>query len=269
MKYPVYKRYKDSESPLIGRIPAHWDEKRAKYFFREVDERSTTGNEELLSVSHITGVTPRSEKDVTMFLAESYEGYKTCQPDDLVINIMWAWMGALGVSRHQGIVSSAYGVYRQKRDSLFDSDYLNFLSRIPEYVTEYTRRSTGVHSSRLRMYTDDFFNLPLICPPIEEQKAIARYLDRKLAEIDLFIQNKQRLIQLLKEQKAALIDRAVTKGIDDGVRMKYSGIAWLGEIPAHWTMGRAKTVSSIFVPQRNKPDLNDIAIAVYIRTQLV
>jgi type I restriction enzyme, S subunit len=150
MKHPVYKRYKDSESSLIGRIPAHWDEKRAKYFFCEVDERSTTGNEELLSVSHITGVTPRSEKDVTMFLAESYEGYKTCQPNDLVINIMWAWMGALGVSRHQGIVSSAYGVYRQKQDSFIGRNRIHYLIVI---ICIFCRgfRSTllNIHADRL------------------------------------------------------------------------------------------------------------------------
>ncbi len=91
----------------IGEIPRHWHVKRAKYLFKEVDERSTTGKEELLSVSHMTGVTPRSEKNVTMFLAEDYTGSKTCQKNDLVFNIMWAWMGALGVTDKPGIVSSS------------------------------------------------------------------------------------------------------------------------------------------------------------------
>ena len=104
--------YKDSGLPSLGRVPAHWALKRAKYFFREVDERSSTGDEELLSVSHLTGVTPRREKNVTMFLAESNVGHKRCHPRDLVINTMWAWMGALGVARQTGLVSPSYGVYR-------------------------------------------------------------------------------------------------------------------------------------------------------------
>jgi type I restriction enzyme S subunit len=111
-----YPEYKESKLPWMGKIPKQWTEERAKYFFREVDERSKTGDEELLSVSHMTGVTPRSQKNITMFKAESYARYKLCKPRDLVINTMWAWMGALGVSKYSGIVSSGYGVYRPLDD---------------------------------------------------------------------------------------------------------------------------------------------------------
>jgi hypothetical protein len=96
----------------LGAVPAHWTLLRAKRLFREVDERSKTGKEELLSVSHLTGVTPRRLKTVTMFMAESNVGHKVCRPGDLVINTLSAWMAALGVSRHIGLVSPAYGVYR-------------------------------------------------------------------------------------------------------------------------------------------------------------
>ncbi|MGA7630151.1 MAG: hypothetical protein WCB11_05260, partial [Terriglobales bacterium] len=90
-----YPKYENFVSPWLGSMPAHWRQHRAKYLFHEVDERSTTGKEELLSVSHLTGVTPRSQKTVTMFLAKSNIGHKVCRPDDVVINTMWAWMGAL------------------------------------------------------------------------------------------------------------------------------------------------------------------------------
>ena len=102
----------DSGIKWIGKISENWEVRRAKYLFQEIDERSKTGEEELLSVSHITGVTPRSEKNVNMFLAEDYSGSKLCHKDDLVINIMWAWMGALGISNQTGIVSPSYGVFR-------------------------------------------------------------------------------------------------------------------------------------------------------------
>ena len=107
-----YPDYKNSGLPWLGSVPAAWRLLRAKNLYREIDDRSMTGKEELLSVSHITGVTPRSQKNVTMFLAKSNIGHKICHPDDLAINTMWAWMAALGVSKHLGLVSPAYGVYR-------------------------------------------------------------------------------------------------------------------------------------------------------------
>ncbi len=85
---------KASGIPWLGDTPKHWAIFRAKYLFREVDERSVNGDEELLSVSHITGVTPRSQKNITMFKAQSYVDHKICRPGDLVVNTMWAWMAA-------------------------------------------------------------------------------------------------------------------------------------------------------------------------------
>ena len=178
-------------------------------------------------------------------MAESYEGFKLCHPDDLVINIMWAWMGALGVSSNRGIVSSSYGVYRLRDKSCFDSVYLDYLVRIPEYIAEYHRISQGIRSSRLRMYSDDFFQIPIVCPPIDEQRQIVTYINQKLAQIDQFICYKLRLIELLNEQKTVMINRAVTKGLDPDVPMKPSGIEWLGEIPAHWEIKKIKYCASI------------------------
>lgn len=105
-----YPDCKASTLPALGPIPAHWEERRAKYLYKEVDERSTTGTEVLCSVSHKTGVTPRMAS-VTMFLAESTVGHKICRPNDVVINTLWAWMAALGVAKQVGLVSPAYGVY--------------------------------------------------------------------------------------------------------------------------------------------------------------
>ena len=195
-------------------IPAHWEAKRAKYYFYEVDERSETGTEELLSVSHITGVTPRSEKNITMFQAESYEGYKTCQVGDLVSNIMWAWMGALGVSNYSGIVSSSYGVYRQKNLDNFVSTYLNYLVRTNSYISEFICRSKGIRSSRLRMYTDDFFDIPIIKPPKEEQEKILSYIHTESAKVDEAIAKTEKEIELIQEYRTTLISDAVTGKID-------------------------------------------------------
>ncbi len=201
---------KDSGIAWLREIPAHWETRRARFIFREVDERSNDGSEELLSVSHLTGVTPRSEKNVNMFLAESYEGYKTCKADDLVINIMWAWMGALGIAPRQGIVSSAYGVYRFRRSPEVDPWYFDHLLRTPQYIGEYNRRSKGINSSRLRLYSDSFFDIRLLLPPLKEQEAIVAHIKEKSAAIDAAIAKIEREIELVQEYRTVLISEAVT-----------------------------------------------------------
>lgn len=237
-----YPSYTDTGLPWLGQIPATWKLRRAKYLFREVDERSRTGSEELLSVSHKTGVTPRSQKNVTMFMAESNIGHKVCRPDDLVINTLWAWMAALGVSRHHGIVSPAYGVYRPIDPSGFRPRFADQLLRTPFYAAEYQRCSTGVNSSRLRLYPEAFFRIPIMLPPKEEQEAIVRFLAHANQKIDGFIRAKRKLIGLLNEQKQAIIHQAVTRGIDPSVPLNPSGIPWLGDIPKHWEVRRLKGV---------------------------
>ena len=229
-----YPEYKGSGLPWLGEIPAHWEEKRAKYFFREVDERSETGEEELLSVSHLTGVTPRSEKNVTMFEAESYVGHKLVRPGDLAVNTMWAWMAALGVTMQTGIVSSSYGVYRLLNRRSFVPDYLDHLLRTKPYVAEYYCRSTGIRTSRLRLYPDELLDIPVICPPREEQETMVAYLRAMDKQIARLVRAKQQLIELLNEQKQAIIHRAVTRGLDPNAPMKPTGLDWLPEVPEHW-----------------------------------
>jgi type I restriction enzyme S subunit len=235
-----YPEYRPSHLTWVGEIPSHWEEKRAKYYFREVDERSTTGDEELLSVSHVTGVTPRAQKNVTMFKAESYIGHKVCQSGDLVINTMWAWMAAMGIVKQAGITSPSYGVYRPMRSSDYVPEYVDYLLRTKEYASEYFCRSTGIRSSRLRLYPDEFLDIPIVCPPRDEQRAMLAYLKTKILEIHRFTHNKERLIELLQEQKQAIISHAVTRGIDPDVRLKPSGIDWLGDVLEHWGVRRLK-----------------------------
>jgi type I restriction enzyme S subunit len=235
-----YPAYKDSGVPWLGTVPAHWHLKRAKYSFREVDERSITGQQELLTVSHITGVTPRRERNVTMFLAESNVGHKLCRPNDVVINTMWAWMAALGVAKQVGLVSPSYSVYRPRRSNTLLPEYVDLLLRTHSYASEYLRRSTGINTSRLRLYPEQFLAIPLICPPNLEQSAIVRFLGHADRRIRRCIRAKQKLIKLLGEQKQAIIYGAVTRGLDPNVRLKPSGIEWPGDVPEHWSLSRVK-----------------------------
>ncbi|NJZ83617.1 restriction endonuclease subunit S [Ralstonia pseudosolanacearum] len=232
----AYPGYRTARMRWLPPVPEHWNEQRAKTFFREVDERSKTGQEELLSVSHLTGVTPRSQKNVTMFKAASYVGSKLCRPGDIVINTLWAWMAALGASKHVGIVSPAYGVYRPHRADSFNPAYLDYLLRTQAYVAEYIGRSTGIRSSRLRLYPNQFLDIALLQPPRPEQDQIVAYLRAQDAHIVRFIKAKRDLIGLLNEQKLRIIDHAVTRGLDASVALKPSGIEWLGDVPEHWSI---------------------------------
>ena len=200
---------KDSGVNWIGKIPEHWKVRRAKYLFDEIDERSVNGDEELLSVSHITGVTPRSEKNVTM-IAEDYSGSKTCQQNDLVMNIMWAWMGALGVSDRPGIVSSAYSIYRQKPLNIFNPVYLEWLLKTVGYIEHYNKVSTGLHSSRLRFYSRMFFDMEIGFPCRNEQDRIVAHVEVKSNKIDQAVKLQLQQITKLKEYKTTLINSAVT-----------------------------------------------------------
>lgn len=237
--YPVYK---DSGVPWLGQVPKHWDILRGKNVFRVIDIRSETGEEELLTVSSNDGVVPRSQKTVTMFKAESYIGHKLCWPGDLVINSLWAWMQGLGFSKHHGLVSSAYSVYRPRPKFNSYSYYFNYLLRSAVYKWELQTRSKGVWLSRLQLSDPAFLDMPIIIPPLSEQSVIVRYLDYMDRRIRRYIHAKQKLIKLLEEQKQAIIHRAVTRGLDPNVKLKPSGVEWLGDVPEHWEVVRLKQV---------------------------
>jgi type I restriction enzyme S subunit len=203
---------RDSGISWLGPIPAHWEIERARWLFRERDERSETGTEELLTVSHLTGVTPRSEKDVNMFEAETTEGYKLCFTGDLVINTLWAWMGAMGVAPVNGIVSPAYNIYQP--GERLEPSFVDALVRMPIFAQEVTRYSKGVWSSRLRLYPEGFFETYLPVPPRDEQEAIVIHICKETAKLDAIGSATERTISLLKQRRAALITAAVTGQID-------------------------------------------------------
>lgn len=205
-------RMKDSGAEWIGEVPAHWEIYSAKRLFVERDERSDTGEEELMTVSHLTGVTPRSEKNVNMFEAETTEGYKLCYPGDLVINTLWAWMGAMGISWQHGIVSPSYHVYSANKR--FDPEFIDLIVRLPLFAKEVTRFSKGIWSSRLRLYPEGFFEIKFAVPPRDEQERIVAILGSELRHIDLLSEKTQLSIDLLKKRRSALITAAVTGQID-------------------------------------------------------
>lgn len=175
---------------------------RFKQFLRERNQFSKTGEETLLSVSEYYGVKPRAEA----FESEEYEtraatleGYRIVKTDDLVMNYMLAWKGAYGVSNHDGIVSPAYSVFKVEQ-RIVDVRYLHHLVRSDEMKAYFRSRSKGIIESRLRLYPDNLLASYVEIPDLPTQRAIADFLDRETARIDLLIEKKQRLAALLGER---------------------------------------------------------------------
>lgn len=255
IKLNPYKAYKPVELNFTKQIPLDWIVKRGKFFFKEISIRSKKGEEQLLSVSEHKGIVPRDTINVTMFQALSYEGYKLCNKGDIVINSLWAWHGGLGVSEFHGIVSTAYGVYRPLRPELWNHRYLNYLLRDKTYVGECLIRSKGIWESRYQLTGSNFLDIPILQPPLSVQNDIVAYLDKKNNEIDKFIRNKERLIELLKLEKDTITKELVTRGIDENVSFKKTDIYWIKEIPNHWEI---KPFKIAFKENKRRNDFKEV-----------
>ena len=202
-------KYKKTGIDWMQIVPEHWQLIRVKNLFNEIYKRSVTGKEDLLSVSQYTGVTPRKDsfeegKEITN--AKTLKGYKIVKQGDLVVNIMLAWNGCLGISSYDGITSPAYCVYRVKNDQELNPEYFGYLFSTSLYKGEFRKRSTGIIESRLRLYSDAFFRIFCFVPPKKEQDEIVNLINSESAKITHFIQTKQRFIELLKEQRQSIID---------------------------------------------------------------
>ena len=206
-------RLKPSGVEWVGDVPEQWEVIENRRLFKERDERSDDGAGELLTVSHITGVTRRADKpDVGMFMAETLEGYKVCHAGDLVINTMWAWMGATDTARETGLVSPSYNVYTP--DERLLPRFVDMAYRSARYVLGITSESRGIWTSRLRLYPQQFLSLVTAVPPIEEQHAIAAHVDQIESESSRITETVAVAIERLREYRTALITAAVTGKID-------------------------------------------------------
>ncbi len=248
-----YPAMKDSGVEWLGEVPEHWDVLPNRTFFAEVKERGHPA-EQMLSVTITKGVIPQrtlladsSKKDSSN---QDKSAYKLVLPSDIAYNKMRAWQGAVGVSDYQGIVSPAYVVERPREGA--NSRYLHYLLRTPAFAKEAERWSYGITSDMWSLRPEHFKMIYGCLPPPPEQAAIVRYLDHVDRRIRRYIHAKQKLVKLLEEQKQALIHQIVTRGLDPNVRLKPSGVEWLGDVPEHWEMRRLRNISEMRVSNVDK-----------------
>jgi type I restriction enzyme S subunit len=209
---------KDSRVEWLGAIPSHWNLKRAKRLFREIDVRSDTGEETLLSLRMERGLVPHNDVSSKLIPAESLIGYKVARPNEIVLNRMRAASGLVAVTPQHGIVSPDYAVFRAL--DAVDPDYFTLLFKTPLLQAVFRSLSKGLgtgESGFLRLYSEDFLNIKLPVPPFDEQKAIVAELASqrtRTAEVEDALEGS---IKLLKERRAALITAAVTGQLDTEV----------------------------------------------------
>ena len=235
-----YLKYKNSGLPWLERLPSHWNVRRSKYLFREVDQRSVTGDETRLSMSQRHGLVPSSKIEEQRLTSASNVGGKLCEAGDMVLNRLKAHLGVLALAPTQGLVSPDYTVLRPV--GVANHRYFCSVYRSPYCGQELRQRAKGIVEGFWRLYTDDFYDIPVPVPPPDEQALIVRFLDWTNDRLERTIRAKRKVIVLLNEQKQAMIHRAVTRGLDPDVPLKHSGVPFIGEIPLTWQVRRLRTL---------------------------
>ena len=199
----------DSGIDWIGEIPAHWEVKKVKHLFAlTMDASEKNNNHELLSVYTDIGVKPRKELEERGNKASTTDGYWLVQKNDIVVNKLLAWMGAIGVSNYEGVTSPAYDILRPQVE--LESYFYHLLFRTEQCSSELKKHSRGIMEMRLRLYFDKFGVIEVPYPPLKEQQAITAELDNRLSSVDSAIDVIERNIESLKEYKTTLINAAVT-----------------------------------------------------------
>ena len=204
---------KPSGVEWLGDVPAHWEVRRTKSFFRLRTEKSGVAHgRELLSIYTHIGVRPRKDLEEKGNKASSTDDYWIVKRGDLIANKLLAWMGAIGVSHYDGVTSPAYDILMPIGDLV--SDYYHHLFRTRLYLQQFKQRSRGIMDMRLRLYFDQLGLIPIPVPPVDVQQAIVECLDKATADIDAAVARARRQIELLQEYRTRLIADVVTGKLD-------------------------------------------------------
>lgn len=243
MSFPRYPAYRDSGVPWLGPVPEHWGVQRLKTLFNLM-KRPPMEDDGIVTAFRDGEVTLRSNRRVDGFTNALQEvGYQGIRRGDLVIHAMDAFAGAIGVSDSDGKSTPVYSVCTPVCPTV-DSQYYGLTLRHMALSGFVNSLAKGIRERSTEFRWADASVVDLPVPTIEEQQAIKRFLHRETAKIDALVAEQERLITLLKEKRQAVISHAVTKGLDPSVPMKDSGVEWLGEVPAHWTLSTLARISS-------------------------
>jgi type I restriction enzyme S subunit len=260
-----YSEYKESNIPWAQVLPSNWHTERAKRLFTKM-QRPVRPEDEVVTCFRDGRVTLRKNRRLRGFTeATAFSGYQGIRVGDLVIHGMDAFAGAIGVSDSDGKGTPVYNVCKPKPGIV--AGYYAHTVREMSRAQWILALAKGIRERSTDFRYETFGNQFVPLPPPDEQAAIVRFLEHANRKIDGFIRAKRKLIGLLNEQKQAIIHRAVTRGLDPHAPLKLSGIPWLGDIPQHWEVKRAKQVCSRIVDCKNRtPDMIDSGEFTVVRT---
>lgn len=261
-----YSAYKDSDIEWVGEIPDRWSTKPLFALFKE-RQAPNEGNAEtnVLSLSYGRIIRRDVESNFGL-LPESFETYNIVEPLDIVLRLTDLQNDKrslrCGLVQEKGIITSAYLTLEKKAE--IDPKYMFYLLHNYDIWKVFYSMGGGV---RQAIKFDDLKRLPILLPSLEEQKAVVSYLDRKTVQIDDLMAKKKRMIEVLTEERTAIINQAVTKGLDPKAEMQDSGIEWLGKVPRHWGVKRLKYLihGRLEYGANEVAELDDISMPRYIR----
>ncbi len=244
-RYQAYPEYKDSKVEWLGDVPAEWEIIYGKRIFRSVREAALQTDEQL-AASQKYGVVPQSlmmelNDSKVMLALKGTESFRHVEKENFVISLR-SFEGGIEHSNYAGCVSPAYTVLSSSKSIV--PRFYKYLFKSQPYISALQSSTDSLRDGKSISY-EQFGRIQLISPRVDEQQAIANFLDHETAKIDTLIEQQQQLIQLLKEKREAVISHAVTKGLVFNAPMKDSGVEWLGEVPEHWEVKQAKYIADI------------------------
>lgn len=256
--YKKYDAYKDSGIDWLGEIPSHWEAEKAKWLFTKM-ERIPSLHDKIVTCFRDGEVTLRENRRTDGFTTALKEhGYQGIRKGDLVIHQMDAFAGAIGVSDSDGKSTPVYSVCTPRIKDI-NQYYYSYLLRNLALSGYILALAKGIRERSTDFRFADFAKLILPLPPLPEQEKIAAFLDKKTADIDTAIAQKREMIELLKERKQILINKAVTRGLNPNAPLRDSGIDWIGEIPSHWEVRNLRQLISLLTDYTANGSFGDLA----------
>lgn len=242
-KLKPYKSYQPVQYDYVTEVPEDWQLLPNIAIFQERIERGHA-DKELLSVTIGRGVIKQSELDKKDSSTLDKSKYLLVYPGDLVYSMRFR-QGASGYSFYKGIVSPACTVLRPKKGTEINPPYFFYMFRTGFYKNYIERFAYGIADGQIPLRYLDFKRMYTIVPPLETQNDIVAYLDHKTQQIQAFIQKKERLVELLEEEKRGIINIAISKGIISNSELIDTGIEWLGKVPKHWDVKKIKYITTL------------------------
>ena len=245
MSFPRYEKYKDSGVEWLGEVPAHWDAMPIKRLAS------------LQSGESITAESIEEEGDFPVYGGNGLRGYAS----EFTHEGEYALIGRQGALC--GNVNYATGQFWASEHAVVVSPTRPLIMKwIGEVLRVMNLNQYSVSAAQPGLSVDMVSRLAIPVPPLSEQQCIATFLDHETAKIDALVEEQRHLIELLKEKRQAVISRAVTKGLNSNVRMKVSGVEWLGKVPAHWQTSRLANLFSD-TDERGNDELPVLTVSIH------